>query len=100
MQSQVRLLGLSLLVGLVAGLAAVVFYVATVAAEHYLLGIDRRLSSPSRTRRRNSAALAAADHDAVSPLAAVGHSAASAGCSPAGSFTRSLPKPKGTGPMR
>ncbi len=37
-QSQVRLLGLSLLVGLVAGLAAVVFYVATVAAEHYFLG--------------------------------------------------------------
>jgi len=37
-QSQVRLLGLSLLVGLVAGLAAVVFYVTTVAAEHYLLG--------------------------------------------------------------
>jgi chloride channel protein, CIC family len=37
-QSQVRLLGLSLLVGLVAGLAAIVFFVATVVAEHFLLG--------------------------------------------------------------
>ena len=37
-QSQVRLLALSLLVGLVAGGAAMVFYVSTVAAEHFLLG--------------------------------------------------------------
>ncbi len=37
-QSQVRLLGLSVLVGIVAGLAAVLFYVATVVVEHYALG--------------------------------------------------------------
>jgi CIC family chloride channel protein len=37
-QSQVRLLGFSLVVGLVAGLAAVVFFVTTVAAERYFLG--------------------------------------------------------------
>ncbi|HTU27348.1 MAG TPA: chloride channel protein [Pirellulales bacterium] len=37
-QSQVRLLGFSLVVGLVAGLAAVLFYVTTVAAERYFTG--------------------------------------------------------------
>ncbi|HEY1785492.1 MAG TPA: chloride channel protein, partial [Pirellulales bacterium] len=37
-QSQVRLLGFSLVVGLVAGLAAVVFFVTTVVAERYFLG--------------------------------------------------------------
>ncbi len=36
-QSQVRLLGLSVLVGIVAGLAAALFYVATVVVEHYAL---------------------------------------------------------------
>ena len=36
-QSQVRLLGLSVLVGIVAGLAAAILYVATVAVEHYAL---------------------------------------------------------------
>ena len=43
MRSQVRLLGLSLLVGLVAGLAAVVFYVATVGGRALFPGHDRRL---------------------------------------------------------
>jgi chloride channel protein, CIC family len=37
-RSQVRLLGLAVLVGIVAGLGAIVFYVATRAAEHYALG--------------------------------------------------------------
>ena len=36
-QSQVRLLGLSVLVGIVAGLAAAAFYVTTVVIEHYAL---------------------------------------------------------------
>ena len=38
-RSQVRLLGLAMLVGVVAGLGAVVFYLATRAAEHYALGM-------------------------------------------------------------
>ena len=74
-QSQVRLLGLSLLVGLVAGLAAMVFFVATVAAEHYLLGSIAGYRARAASRRRNAADLARADHDDVSPLGAVGHSA-------------------------
>jgi chloride channel protein, CIC family len=36
-QSQVRLLGLSVLVGIVCGLAAAAFYVATVVVEHHVL---------------------------------------------------------------
>jgi CIC family chloride channel protein len=36
-RSQMRILGLSVVVGIVAGLAAVVFYVATEAASHYAL---------------------------------------------------------------
>ena len=38
-QNQIRLLGLAMLVGLVAGLAAIVFYLATRAVEHYVLGV-------------------------------------------------------------
>jgi CIC family chloride channel protein len=37
-RAQVRLLGLAVLVGIVAGLGAILFYVATRAAEHYALG--------------------------------------------------------------
>ena len=36
---QIRLLGLAALVGVVAGLGAIVFYVATRVAEHYALGV-------------------------------------------------------------
>ena len=38
-RSQVRLLGLAALVGIVAGLGAIVFYVATRIVEHYALGV-------------------------------------------------------------
>jgi len=38
-RTQIRLLGLAALVGVVAGLGAIVFYVATRAAEHYALGL-------------------------------------------------------------
>lgn len=38
LRRQVRLLGLAILVGAVAGLAAIVFHVATQAVEHYALG--------------------------------------------------------------
>ena len=38
-RAQARLLGLAILVGLVAGLGAIVFYIATRAAEHYSLGV-------------------------------------------------------------
>ncbi len=38
-RSQVRILALAALVGVVAGLGAIVFYVATRAAEHYALGV-------------------------------------------------------------
>jgi len=38
-RTQGRLLGLSILVGLVAGLGAIAFYIATRAAEHYALGV-------------------------------------------------------------
>lgn len=38
-RSQIRLLGLAALVGIVAGLGAIVFYVATRVAEHYALGV-------------------------------------------------------------
>ena len=38
-RSQIRLLGLAALVGVVAGLGAIVFYVATRVAEHYALGV-------------------------------------------------------------
>ncbi len=38
-RSQIRLLGLAALVGVVAGLGAVVFYAATRIAEHYALGV-------------------------------------------------------------
>jgi chloride channel protein, CIC family len=38
-RTQIRLLGLAALVGFVAGLGAIVFYVATRAAEHYALGV-------------------------------------------------------------
>ena len=37
-RNQVRLLGLAVLVGIVAGLGAILFYVATRAVEHYALG--------------------------------------------------------------
>jgi CIC family chloride channel protein len=37
-RSQVRLLGLAVLVGIVAGLGAILFYVATRSVEHYALG--------------------------------------------------------------
>ena len=38
-RTQIRLLGLSALVGIVAGLGAIVFYVATRVVEHYALGV-------------------------------------------------------------
>ena len=38
-RSQVRLLGLAALVGIVAGLGAIVFYVSTRIVEHYALGV-------------------------------------------------------------
>ena len=38
-RSQIRLLGLAALVGVVAGLGAIVFYAATRIAEHYALGV-------------------------------------------------------------
>ena len=38
-RAQARLLGLAILVGFVAGLGAIFFYVATRAAEHYALGV-------------------------------------------------------------
>ena len=38
-RSQIRLLALAALVGIVAGLGAIVFYVATRVAEHYALGV-------------------------------------------------------------
>ena len=39
LNAQVRLLGLAVLVGIVAGLGAIVFYSATRYVEHYALGI-------------------------------------------------------------
>ncbi len=38
-QAQVRLLGLAILVGIVAGVGAIGFYIATRAVEHYALGV-------------------------------------------------------------
>ncbi len=38
-RTQIRLLGLAALVGIVAGLGAIVFYVATRVVEHYALGV-------------------------------------------------------------
>ena len=38
-RAQIRLLGLAALVGVIAGLGAIVFYVATRVAEHYALGV-------------------------------------------------------------
>ena len=38
-RAQIRLLGLAALVGIVAGLGAIVFYVATRVVEHYALGV-------------------------------------------------------------
>ena len=38
-RTQIRLLGLSALVGIVAGLGAIVFYMATRVVEHYALGV-------------------------------------------------------------
>ena len=46
-RAQIRLLGLAALVGVVAGLGAIAFYVATRVAEHYALGM-----SPATTRSR------------------------------------------------
>ena len=52
--AQVRLLGLAMLVGVVAGLGAIVFYVATRAAEHYCLGVvvgyDRQAAPGGRSQ--------------------------------------------------
>ncbi len=39
LRTQVRLLGLAVLVGIVAGLGAIVFYVGTQVAEHYAMGM-------------------------------------------------------------
>ncbi|MCL4194978.1 MAG: chloride channel protein [Thermoguttaceae bacterium] len=39
LQAQVRVLGLAVLVGVVAGLGAIVFYLATRLVEHYALGV-------------------------------------------------------------
>jgi len=44
-RGQVRLLGLAALVGIVAGLGGIAFYVATRAVEHYALGFG-----PATTR--------------------------------------------------
>jgi H+/Cl- antiporter ClcA len=38
-RGQVRLMGLALLVGIVAGLGSIVFYVATQVVSHYALGV-------------------------------------------------------------
>jgi hypothetical protein len=38
-RGQVRLLGLAALVGIVAGIGGIVFYVATRVVEHYALGV-------------------------------------------------------------
>ncbi len=51
-RSQVRLLALAGLVGIVAGLGAIVFYVATRAVEHYALGVGRRLLPRAAAGRR------------------------------------------------
>ena len=100
MQSQVRLLGLSLLVGLVAGLAAVVFYVTTVAAEHYLLGTIAGFQPEPRPGGETAAGLAARRSTRRFAPGCCWSFCRWADWSPAGSFTRSLPRPKGTGPTR
>ena len=74
-QSQVRLLGFSLLVGLVAGLAAVLFFVATVAAEHYFLGSLAGFEPEPHPAGEIPLAWLRADRHAVSALAAAGDSA-------------------------
>ena len=51
-RSQVRLLGLAALVGIVAGLGAIVFYVSTRVVEHYALGVVAGYS-PSLIRAAN-----------------------------------------------
>jgi CIC family chloride channel protein len=47
-RNQVRLLALAGLVGIVAGVGAIVFYVATRAAEHYALGVVAGYSAEPR----------------------------------------------------
>lgn len=48
LRTQVRLLGLSVLVGIVAGLGAIVFYVGTQVVEHYALGVGAGYESLPR----------------------------------------------------
>ncbi len=60
---QVRLLGLAMLVGVVAGLGAIVFYVATRTVEHYALGMVAGYDAKPRP----------AGEPAMSWLPAIGH---------------------------
>ena len=67
-RGQVRLLGLAILVGVVAGLGAIVFYVATRAAERYALGVVVGYS-PASPRRRGPPFVASHAQSHPPPLA-------------------------------
>ncbi len=62
-RSQVRLLGFAALVGIVAGLGGIAFYVATLVAEHYALGVGAGYHPQPRPGGEPSFAwLVAAEH--------------------------------------
>ena len=70
-RNQVRLLALAGLVGIVAGLGAIVFYVATRVVEHYALGVVAGYYPAAAARRRGGDGLAAAGGQSVLAVAAV-----------------------------
>jgi CIC family chloride channel protein len=61
-RNQVRLLALAGLVGIVAGVGAIVFYVATRAAEHYALGVVAGYYPAPRPGGEREIGLPAAEH--------------------------------------
>ena len=73
-RTQVRLLGLAVLVGIVAGLGAIVFYLATRIVEQYALGNIVGYHPAIRPGRRGGTAVAGRLAYAVSALAAAGGS--------------------------
>ena len=73
-RAQVRLLGLAILVGVVAGLGAIVFYVATRAAEHCALGVVAGYDPQPRPAGEVAPFVASAHQSSALSLAAAGDS--------------------------